>query len=368
MVFPLTPTDVKSLFELNETHAAKAERPLSTVAFDSLYVILSLLLSVGIMMDVWSHVVYGPDQTLFNEYHLLFYGAMAAIGLLLSGLAVANLRSGYPLSIALPQGYGLGLFATILFAIAGGIDLTSHALFGFESDMEALTSPPHLMLMAAWFLILFAPVRAARARQLATGNSEGLARSLPRLITYGCMIFCIHVPFLEFYIIGGNTWMLQQNRPDDEFMGLVMGITGMLLQTTVIAGFMLWLAREFKMPLGGFTIVLALYGLFLTMLEGWQLPWLMLGSFGLLLDIAYIALKPDALRRGRFMLFAVLLPLFMWSTFYGTLIYVFGGTDQFYYSGYNFFGSIGMTVALSALVGYLLSMPAPRSVAQPVTA
>ena len=104
-----------SLFELGKPKTLSESRPVSTTTFDWLYVLLRLLLTVGVMMDVWSHVEYGPDQSLFNEYHLLFYGAMTAILALLAGLAFSNLRSGYPLAISLPQGYGLGMLATLFF-------------------------------------------------------------------------------------------------------------------------------------------------------------------------------------------------------------------------------------------------------------
>lgn len=356
-------TPLTALFEINNTQTTKTKRPVSTLAFDWLYVMLSLLLTVGILMDVWSHIEFGPDQSIFNEYHLLFYGSMTAIMVLLGGLTLNNLRNGYPLAIALPQGYGLGFLAVLLFGISGVIDLSSHAIFGFESDIEALTSPTHLLLFINWFLILFAPVQAARARAQTTGQSATLRQSLPKLLAYGCMMACINIPLMNFFPMGSSPYMLQEMRPANDYFGLSLGISGTLLQTMITVAFILWLAREFRMPRGGFTVAFGFYGLFVTILEPDQLPVLMFGGLGILLDIAYQWLKPDATRRTQFILFALIASTAMWVMAYGVMAMLNGGMNAFYYSGYNLYGSVAQAVALGVLVSYLMSMPAPRALA-----
>ena len=363
MIRPLY-APLSTLFEVSHVQTNKMKRPVSTLAFDWLYVMLTLLLTIGILMDVWSHIEFGPDQSIFNEYHLLFYGAMTAIMVLLGGLMLSNLRDGYPLAIALPQGYGLGFLAVLLFGVSGAIDLLGHAIFGFESDIEALTSPTHLLLFINWFLILFAPVQAARARIQATGRAATLRQSLPKLLAYGCMIACINIPLMNFFPMGSSPYMLQEMRPQNDYFGLSLGISGTLLQTIITVAFILWLAREFRMPRGGFTIAFGFYGLFVTILEPAQLPVLMFGGMGILLDIAYQLLKPDATRRTHFMLFALIAPTAMWLMAYGVMAMLNGGMNAFYYSGYNLYGSVAQAIALGVLVGYLMSMPAPRAVAE----
>jgi len=92
----------------------------------------------------------------------------------------------------------LGLLAVLIFGAAGTVDLYGHALFGFESNIEALLSPSHLFLFTGWFLILFAPIRAARARNLAM-NTQGTIRSmLPQLFC------CNHNASYEFFPNGFN--------------------------------------------------------------------------------------------------------------------------------------------------------------------
>lgn len=357
-----------ALFEIRNPPTDAGERPLGTIAFDVLYVMLSLLLTVGLMMDVWSHNEFGPDQSLFNEYHLLFYSSLGAMLMFLSGVALMNVRNGVRLGVALPHGYGLGLLSVILFGLSGALDLTIHAIFGFESGVEALTSPAHLLLFATWLLILFAPVSAARTRSKTTGQAATLVQSLPALVAYGCMIVCIHVPLMIYFPMGGNPWMLQDLRLESDFDGLVIGIGGTLLQTLIQVPFILWLAREFRVPFGGYTVAFGFYGLFLMLLAPEQIPLLMFGGLGLLLDVLYRLIRPDATQRGRYLLFALLAPASMWFMCYGTLAMLHGGMNAFYYSGYNLYGSISQAIALGVLVGYLMSMPAARNLSSQVLA
>lgn len=48
-----------------------------------------------------------------------------------------------------------------LFLITGVADFVWHSVFGIEADLEALYSPPHLVLAAAGALIASGPLRAA---------------------------------------------------------------------------------------------------------------------------------------------------------------------------------------------------------------
>lgn len=348
-------------FELSSSQSD--DRPTSTLALDSLYVVLSLMLTVGIMLDVWSHLQYGPDQSVFNEYHLLFYGSVGSIMILLVFVWFNNWRSGYSMITALPHGYGLGLFAVLWFSVSGVIDLAGHAMFGFESDMEALTSPLHLLLFIGWFMILFVPVNAnlARMRHFQP-NHQTFAKNIPMLFAYACIIICMTVPFQALFPMGNTPFMLQSYRTGDDFFGLVAGIGGTLFQTVILISLILWLARHFRLPVGSYTFVFFIHGLFITIIDAWQMPWLMFGGLGLILDAAYSLLKPDGTRRPQFILFAVIGAAGMWLMTYTILGYVSGvGINAFYYSGYNLYGSVAQGVTLAALLGYIFSMTAPQS-------
>ncbi len=349
-----------TLFEIRVTPQVKEERPVSTLAFDWLFMMLALLMSVGIMMDVWSHFEFGPDQSIFNEYHLLFYSALGAITMLLMGVQLYNVRQGYAFEYALPQGYGFGLLGALLFGISGVVDLSVHAMFGFESDIEALTSPAHLFLFITWAMMLLAPLKGTLARLRGTGQAITFWNSLPMLLAFGCVLFNVSIPLMEYFPMGNQPYFLQQWRADSTFYSLALGIAGTLLQTVVIMGAVLWFVRSTKVPFGGFTVAMIILGLFFTLINPDQLPIAMFFIFGLTLDLLYNVIQPDATRQGRFVLFAILGTLAMWAAAYGTYISLFG-LQNIYFSGYNAFGSVAQAATLAAVMAYFLSMPAPQA-------
>src|SRR3981081_4053416 len=137
----LDASDMRQFFELRDARQLDRTKARSTPAFDLTFAIVTLLAIVGLWLDIWSHVNFGADQSIFSEYHLLFYTATVAAGCFLAYTGITNLMAGYRWSDALPVGYSLSLAGIIFFGIDGVIDLMSHAIWGFETGTEALTSP-----------------------------------------------------------------------------------------------------------------------------------------------------------------------------------------------------------------------------------
>ena len=344
-----------TLFELENQTISKTKNPLSTLSFDWLYTILGILLTVGILMDVWSHTEFGPDQSIFNEYHLLFYGSMGAILLLLTVVHTGNVRRHIPFAHALPQGYGIGMLATLLFGLSGIVDLTGHALYGFETGIEALISPTHLLLFVNWFLILYAPVRAYAARLTHQDKPANLIESLPMLICAACMLFTLFIPVSNAFQMGGEPVYFQNARPANDDLGVVFGVTGILFQTILMMGFLLWLVRQFRLPRGSFTLILGLFGLFISVL-GLGLPEIIMYIvWVVLLDILYGILKPDGAQPNKFISFGFLGALAMWTCALGTYG-LFFGFNAFWFSGYNLYGAVAQACVMSTIVAYMLSL------------
>src|SRR5712692_3540786 len=157
--------DIRQFFDLRAARQLDRTKPRSTPACDLTFALVTLLAIVGLWLDVWSHVTYGADQSIFSQYHLLFYSATVLAGLFLAYTGITNLLAGYRWSDALPVGYSLSLAGIIFFGIDGVIDLSSHAIWGFETGLEALNSPTHLGLFAGIFLFASGPIRAEVARQ-----------------------------------------------------------------------------------------------------------------------------------------------------------------------------------------------------------
>src|SRR3979409_1257493 len=123
----LDAADMRQFFELRDTRQLDRTKARSTVAFDLTFAIVTLLSVVGLWLDIWSHATYGADQSIFSEYHLLFYSATVLAGLLLEYIALTNLRAGARWRDTLPIGYGLSFIGIVFFGIDGVIDLTTHA-------------------------------------------------------------------------------------------------------------------------------------------------------------------------------------------------------------------------------------------------
>ena len=108
---------------------------------------LSLTFVSGLYLDGWAHIRELPE-TFFTPWHAVIYVSFFALAGVLGQTAWRGRRSGAPWRLALPMGYGLAGIGAAVFLAAGLADLVWHEVFGIEADLEALYSPPHLLLAA----------------------------------------------------------------------------------------------------------------------------------------------------------------------------------------------------------------------------
>jgi hypothetical protein len=338
--------DMRQFFELRDTRQLDRTKARSTPAFDLTFAIVTLLAVVGLWLDIWSHSTYGADQSIFSQYHLLFYSATVMAGLFLAYTGISNLQAGYRWSDALPVGYSLSLAGILFFGIDGCIDLTSHAIWGFESGIEALTSPTHLGLFAGIFVFASGPIRAEVARQR-RGESLALTRLVPFVLSMVATLSAITFPFFSSLPLVGKPWALQIQRTDQ---GAPLGVLGVVLETAIMMGILLWIVRRCVLPPGTITLIFVLYSL-LTVVAT-RIPifvpiWLIVG---ILSDVAMVVLKPSSGDVWRFRLFGAVVPVLMWSVYYVFFI-VTGIGGGIWFTGYVWTGSI----VEAAVVGYALA-------------
>jgi hypothetical protein len=127
---------------------------------------LSVWLVGGFYIDIWAHSHGRVDDTFFTPWHALLYSGAASFGVVLGAAAILGRPRSIPLRDTLAPPYRVAFLGSVLFAVAGVIDLAWHTLFGFEVDVEALLSPTHLLLAASGMLMVGGPIRAAGARLL----------------------------------------------------------------------------------------------------------------------------------------------------------------------------------------------------------
>ncbi len=124
------------------------EQPTSSLRYDWIAAVLSLLGVGGSYLDLWAHTHIPQLETFFTPWHAVLYGSFLLYTAFLVGTALFYSRHGYPWQLAMPKGYGLSLLGALVFAIAGVVDLLWHTFFGIEKSIDALLSPTHLGLAA----------------------------------------------------------------------------------------------------------------------------------------------------------------------------------------------------------------------------
>jgi hypothetical protein len=344
--------DLMTLLELRSDPTRIKQRPVSTLAFDWLYVALTLLFTLGVALDLWSHGRYGPDQSVLSEYHMLFYSAIATMGLLLLGLHLLNVRAGIPWTDSLPVGYGLSFVGIVLFGTAGVFDLIGHALWGFEVGIEALYSPSHFGLFIAGMLIRVGPIRAMLARHK-HGEQPRLLHMIPGLICLTAFIAACSASVIGYGPLGGTPFALQSNRQISDNVGIMLGVAGAFIQTALIFGALLWLMRRVRLPFGSFTLVFLCIGL-LTLVRQGPLTLAVSLIAGVLIDVFASILSRRLPTPTWLWVFSFGAPVILWLSFYGFIILTNynGGT---YYTVYVWFGSTIQCGLIGLGLNFLLS-------------
>lgn len=140
---------------------------------DYVTVCVTTWLLVGVVIDGWAHQNRTLEETFFTPWHAIFYsGYFATLGWI-AYLRIRRLR--LHMGGAEPA-YGLAEVGLLVFALGGVADLIWHTAYGIEVDVEALVSPPHLVLLCGTFIILSTPFRAnAEAHRRGLSLSSGPA-------------------------------------------------------------------------------------------------------------------------------------------------------------------------------------------------
>ena len=133
----------------------QVDYPAGTIGFDLLMNLLSGWIVAGLFLDGWYHnTVQNKVESFVTPWHALLYSGLLVTGAVLTFTFVRNVERGYGWRRALPRGYTAALVGFVLFGLSGVADFTWHSLLGFEFNVEALLSPPHLALAASMVPLL----------------------------------------------------------------------------------------------------------------------------------------------------------------------------------------------------------------------
>jgi hypothetical protein len=152
----------------------------------------------GLYLDGWAHTHVPQLETFFTPWHAVLYSGFLVLAFSL--VPTAWWRQRAPVRAAVPAGYALGLIGAVIFALGGVADTIWHTLLGIEIDLEALLSPPHLVLMTAGILMIGTPLRSAAARRGSLSQPAPLSRAgayLPAIIS-AFSVTAVAAFFLEY--------------------------------------------------------------------------------------------------------------------------------------------------------------------------
>jgi len=322
---------------------------------------------VGLYLDGWAHTHQLPD-TFFTPWHAIIYSGVLGAALVLAGTALLAGRKGTPWREALPEGYRLSLLGVGLFLVTGVADFAWHSLFGIEADLEALYSPPHLLLAAAGALIATGPLRGAwYQRQTSQATQWRAILSLTLLLAIFSFFTSESHPF-------DHPWAWVRLRPlvlDATALGLpampaagvgsqelaeTLGISSILLQSGLLMGLLLLMIRRWgvQLPLGWLTFVFTLNAVGMGIFHG--TPWVVLVGVvtGVVADVLYRWLQPDVQQPQRLRLWSAMVPVVLYSLYFMALLVVGG----IWWPIHLWAGGIALAGVTGWLMSYLIAPPA----------
>jgi len=221
--------------------------------------VFSCVIIAGMTLDGWAHAHGAVDNTFFTPWHAILYtglfGSTAWYGWL-SRQTISPVRA---------HRFGFALLPIV--AICGAADLAWHTIFGFELDIAAQMSPPHIVLAS----LIAALVALPSAQRSSAGTLTrlgaicgGLAATM--MLTLTQFLSPISAVYAEMFSGGDTT------------RGI--GVTGYTIFVAVWVIVLIWMSMH-SAPRWSFTIASVLLGLVLAVIrDEWRfVPLLLFSAF-----------------------------------------------------------------------------------------
>lgn len=302
----------------------------TTTRRDGVTAALGAWLIIGLFLDGYMHNTQGDQlESFFTPWHGVLYSGFVAAATWIA-LPMRRARGSVRQRLAaLPEGYAAGVLGALVFAVGGMGDTVWHSLLGVEVDLEALLSPPHLVLFVGATLMLTTPARAAWARPEDAPTMRAFAPALVSVtlttllvgffLMYSSGLFDFHATagFGRAFEPGGV--LVAAPFLSDVLIG--HGVVARLLTTVILMLPTLLIVRRWRPPVGAFTTLFATYALFMWVLEDFRLPALVTAAIvaGIAADALAARLRPTGERRAELRLFATAVPAVLWLAHFGLL-------------------------------------------------
>lgn len=357
----------------SEATSAQLNDPWRTTARDdAVTMVLGTWTVLGLVADGATHISTPELETFFTPAHLLIYSGYAATAVWVSALCWSRLRrrEGRSVRRVAPTGYGLALVGLMVFGLGGVLDLVWHTAVGVEQNLEALLSPPHLLLFASAALVISAPLRAALLTP--SPRAPRMAQFAPVLAstTLTTMLAAFFLLYLSAFAEPVGSAALTAGVPDAHAAQHVQvgGVASVYMTTLLFVFPLLLLLRRWQPPFGTATTILSTVAVLTTAMFGFARIALVVAAVaaGLATDTVARATRAGPEQPLGLRLTAVSLPAALWPAYFA----ISAALGELSWSAEFWGGAAVMailgTLALSLLVGAPVGLCAAPAEAPPL--
>ncbi|MDB4940129.1 MAG: hypothetical protein JWO40_554 [Candidatus Doudnabacteria bacterium] len=326
--------------------------PISTKLQNTIFAWLLAWPIIAVYADGWHHhhLEMGMD-TLFNPFHLFLYAGVFVTGLYVVALAYRNIRRGNPFSHSLPKMYLRAAWGIMLFIVAVACDIGWHYFLGFEESVDALLSPPHLLLAFSGMLVVSCLLRPIWHKE-----RERLVKPIVPVLgfTYTYLIFIFFIQYCHPYyaqwlssgtpVIGGVSYIQSA------------ALAGGILRTFIFCAMLFSTLKFFKFPKGSLFAILMAEGVGIGLMGG-QFQFLISAAIaGIFTEIVYHLFYERYNKHIYLRIFGFLIP----AVFYVPYIVVSSWQDHSWWSIHMIAGLVVMNSIVGWLLTYLIEPPKPH--------
>lgn len=327
----------------------------------AVFIVCVLVTTIGLAGDIARHlqdpesVAQGND--FLSGWHLVLYGGVASVGVFIGVGAIVK-GMGYLRAV------GTGVIGFVLLSLGGVADAAWHAAFGAEAAIEALVSPPHLVVFAGLAFLLTAPLVVLWKRP---ARRLGFVGSLAALVSIVSMVLVTSL-FTGFLspLSGGLSLQAGYIEPlvgeSATDYDVVRGL-GIAVWTSALlaAAFTVVLVR-FRLLPGMVFVGFLLLGIPpLVVSDPDSIYPLSLGfaATGIAIELCVLALGRPTLGRLGASVMGAVAGVTMWAVTFGAL----GADDRLKWSETLWAGTVTLSGLVGAAVAALVALPAPTGAA-----
>lgn len=268
---------------------------------------------VGLCLDGWAHRNRPELESFFTPWHAVFYSGFTGVVVTLAVIVIRRRPFSPSLIASIPPGYRPAVAGLAVFAVGGAGDGIWHTVFGVESSLDALLSPTHLLMLVGILAGGTAPLRSAWHDPNSAVEPSGIVEFLVPVLAVA--LTTTGVAFFFLYANGFNNWPMTEvynAESDSSETTAALGILSTLASTLILLAPVNILLRRWRPPLGTFTALFSIVGVFMAGLDAFEFSWQIIAPIvgGLLADLV-VASSLSA--RHRALLIGALVPLVMWT-------------------------------------------------------